>query len=58
MDNSKQIIKLTNSKYNQFQTDINNGNYIEKKLNHFFKSEFEEIFSEILILNKQQFIVQ
>ena len=30
MDNSKQIIKLTNSKYNQFQTDINNGNYIEK----------------------------
>ena len=58
MDNSKQIIKLTNSKYNQFQTDINNGNYIEKKLNHFFKSEFEEIFSEILILNKQQFITQ
>ena len=53
MDNSKQIIKLTNSKYNQFQTDINNGNYIEKKLNHFFKSEFEEIFSEILILNKK-----
>ena len=58
MDNSKQISKLENSKYNQFQTDINNVIYIEKKVNHFFKSEFEEIFSEILILNKQQFINQ
>ena len=57
MENSKQS-ELSNSKYNQFQTDINNGNYIEKKLNHFFKSEFEEIFSELLILKKDQFISQ
>ena len=57
MENLKQT-KLVNSKYNQFQTDMSNGNYIEKKLNHFFKSEFEEIFSEILILNKDQFIAQ
>ena len=57
MENSKQT-KLENTKYNQFQTDMTNGNYIEKKLNHFFKSEFEEIFSEILILNKDQFIAQ
>ena len=57
MENSKQT-KLENTKYNQFQTDMTNGNYIQKKLNHFFKSEFEEIFSEILILNKDQFIAQ
>ena len=56
--NSKQISKLSDSKYNQFLIDLNNGNYIEKKLNHFFKSEFEEIFSEILLLSKQQFITQ
>ena len=56
--NSKQISKLSDTKYNQFQTDLINGNYIEKKLNHFFKSEFEEIFSEILLLSKQQFITQ
>ena len=58
MENSKQNTKLSDSKYNQFQIDITNVNYIEKKLNHFFKSEFEEIFSEILLLNKQQFINQ
>ena len=58
MENSKQMAKLSDSKYNQFQTDITNINYIEKKLNHFFKSEFEEIFSEILLISKQQFISQ
>ena len=57
MENSKQS-ELTNSKYNQFQIDLNNGNYIGKKLNHFFKIEFEEIFSELLILKKDQFISQ
>ena len=36
MDNSKQITKLANSKFNQFQTDINNINYIEKKNKSFF----------------------
>ena len=58
MENQKQTAKLSYSKYNQFQTDISNINFIEKKLNHFFKSEFEEIFSEILLINKQQFISQ
>ena len=53
-----QIVKSVNSKMNQFMTDINNGNYIEKKINHFIKSEFEEVFSEILILDKEQFISQ
>ena len=53
-----QIVKSVNSKMNQFMVDINNGNYIEKKINHFIKSEFEEVFSEILILDKEQFINQ
>ena len=58
MENSKQIEKIANTKYSQFQIDIDNGNYIDKKLNHFFKNEFEEIFSEILLIKKEQFINQ
>ena len=58
MENSKQFSNSANSKYNQFLNDINNGNYVEKKINHFLKNEFEEVFSEILIINKQQFIDQ
>ena len=58
MEESKQISKKSDSKYNQFQIDLTNGNYMDKKLNHFFKSEFEEVFSEILLLKKEQFIGQ
>ena len=58
MENSKQISKMANSKYRQFQNDITHGNYISKKLNHFFKSEFEEIFCEILLIQKEQFLNQ
>ena len=58
MENQNQIVKSVNSKMNQFMTDINNGNYIEKKINHFIKIEFEDVFSEILILDKEQFINQ
>ena len=58
MENSKQISKMANSKYRQFQNDITHGNYISKKINHFFKSEFEEIFCEILLIQKEQFLNQ
>ena len=58
MENSKQISKMANSKHRQFQNDITHGNYISKKINHFFKSEFEEIFCEILLIQKEQFLNQ
>ena len=58
MENSMEISKIINSKYNQFQKDIDNGNTIEKVLNHFFRIEFKEVFSEILLLNKEQFLKQ
>ena len=56
--NSVQISKISNMKYNQFLNDISLGNYLEKKINHLSKIEFEEIFSEILILSKDQFLSQ
>ena len=56
--NSEQISIITKIKYNQFLSDLSNGNFLEKKINHLFKIEFEEIFSEILILSNDQFLSQ
>ena len=56
--NSEQIGIITKIKYNQFLSDLSNGNFLEKKINHLFKIEFEEIFSEILILTNDQFLSQ
>ena len=56
--NSKQMSMMSNIKYNQFLSDLSNGNYLEKKIRHLFKIEFEEIFSDILILNNDQFLSQ
>ena len=57
-ENSKQMILISKMKYNQFLSDISNGNYIEKKIRHLSKIEFEEIFSDILILSNEQFLSQ
>ena len=56
--NSQQIALMSKIKYNQFLSDLSNGNYLEKKIRHLFKIEFEEIFSEILILTNEQFLSQ
>ena len=56
--NSKQMSLISNIKYNQFLSDLSNDNYLEKKIKHLFKIEFEEIFSDILILNNDQFLSQ
>ena len=56
--NSEQISIITKIKYNQFLSDLSNGNFLEKKINHLFKIEFEEIFNEILILTNDQFLSQ
>ena len=56
--NSQQIALMSKIKYNQFLSDLSNGNYLEKKIKHLFKIEFEEIFSEILILTNEQFLSQ
>ena len=56
--NSNQLSMMSNIKYNQFLSDLSNDNYLEKKIKHLFKIEFEEIFSDILILNNEQFLSQ
>ena len=56
--NSNQLSLISNMKYNQFLSDLSNENYLEKKIRHLFKIEFEEIFSDILILTNEQFISQ
>ena len=38
--NSEQISIITKIKYNQFLSDLSNGNFLEKKINHLFKIEF------------------
>ena len=58
IENSKQMNLISTMKYNQFLSDISNGNYIEKKIRHLSKIEFEEIFSDILILSNEQFLSQ
>ena len=51
-------MKSSENKYSKFLLDIEKINYIEKKINHFYKNEFEEIFTDILILTEQQFLDQ
>ena len=58
IENSKQMNLKSKIKYNQFLSDLSNGNYIEKKIRHLSKIEFEEIFSDILILSNEQFLSQ
>ena len=56
--NSKQLSLISNRKYNQFLSDLSNENYLEKKIKHLLKIEFEEIFCDILRLNNEQFLSQ
>ena len=59
MDFSKsKPLKTSENKYSKFLTDIEKINCVEKKINHFYKNEFEEVFTDILILTEQQFLDQ
>jgi hypothetical protein len=39
-ENTKQMNLISKMKYNQFLSDISEGNYLEKKIRHLSKIEF------------------
>ena len=57
MDSSSKILlKLSEEKISKFKEDMRNSDEISKKIKNFISNEYEEIFPEILVMPRKQFL--